>query len=138
MSIGTTFLWTGRLVWALAYLRGSAATFLIFASLPAVTHLMYFLNVAEPRGPRWLPWVSLFAIGVVLLVTPFLVAGNVSLAIGPVYLLVLYGVFIKLGRADLPDAVPDPTCVSCGYSLRGNASGRCPECGKRRVSRAIF
>lgn len=25
-----------------------------------------------------------------------------------------------------------PSCAVCGYSLRGNVSGRCPECGARR------
>lgn len=29
-------------------------------------------------------------------------------------------------KADLP---PGPRCRTCGYSLIGNSSGRCPECG---------
>ena len=25
-----------------------------------------------------------------------------------------------------------PRCLNCGYNLRGNLSGRCPECGAKR------
>lgn len=31
-------------------------------------------------------------------------------------------------------ARPSPDACSCGYSLTGNQSGRCPECGARRVA----
>lgn len=27
------------------------------------------------------------------------------------------------------NALAEPTCLSCGYDLTGNESGRCPECG---------
>lgn len=138
ISVGVTFLETGRLGWEFMFLQSSAATFLIFASLPAVTLLTYFLNVLEPRGPRWLPWMSLFVIGVILLLTPFLVAGYVTLAIGPLWLLTLYGVVAKPGRAGPAEAIPERVCSSCGYNLRGNASGRCPECGKRILNKVFY
>ena len=31
----------------------------------------------------------------------------------------------------------DPLCLNCGYNLRGNASGRCPECGYEFTPRGM-
>lgn len=30
----------------------------------------------------------------------------------------------------MPDAAPQSRCYACGYDLRGNTSGTCPECGR--------
>jgi len=35
-------------------------------------------------------------------------------------------VLLREGRG-----IPYTCCQRCGYNLRGNASGRCPECGAR-------
>ena len=32
-----------------------------------------------------------------------------------------------------PEEECGPQCPWCGYNLRGNTSGRCPECGTKRM-----
>jgi hypothetical protein len=36
---------------------------------------------------------------------------------------------------DFAASVGRPRCRSCGYDLRGNTSGRCPECGTATTER---
>jgi hypothetical protein len=47
------------------------------------------------------------------------------------WLLVLHALTIWcLARSVHPPDPDRPRCPSCGYSLKGNVSGRCPECGQ--------
>jgi hypothetical protein len=43
--------------------------------------------------------------------------------------LVLWPVLWAIGRERRATRVADPECARCGYILKGNLSGRCPECG---------
>lgn len=47
----------------------------------------------------------------------------------PVALLVLPSVLAKLSTSRLNRMKSEGCCMKCGYSLRDNQSGRCPECG---------
>jgi len=38
---------------------------------------------------------------------------------------------VVFGRRRRRRGSDEPLCSACGYSLRGNVSGRCPECGTR-------
>jgi hypothetical protein len=38
-------------------------------------------------------------------------------------------VIVALAARSVPRS-PDRSCAGCGYDLRGNTSGRCPECGR--------
>lgn len=49
--------------------------------------------------------------------------------LGPALLIVGFGRVIDLWGA--PGKIPPNACRNCGYNLTGNASGTCPECGRR-------
>jgi ribosomal protein S27AE len=58
--------------------------------------------------------------------------------------LILGAVFLGYVRAGMVEAeaawrmkMRNRFCVRCGYSLRGNVSGVCPECGRRFKADAI-
>ena len=59
-------------------------------------------------------------------------------ALVPLYALVVWGNYrrnARITRADQQRRVQREECRGCGYSLYGNVSGTCPECG--RVARII-
>ena|SRR5204863_7407414 len=76
--------------------------------------------------------IEYFALPARLLVVPF---GEDTLAsvIWMVALALIQYALVGIGLDILINRLikrPGDSCKKCGYSLRGNTSGRCPECGK--------
>lgn len=69
-----------------------------------------------------------------LVSTPILLRGGgvewAALVMWAVFLLPMVLTIAIVYRVMRPSR-PAETCLSCGYSLRGNASGICPECGTK-------
>lgn len=59
-----------------------------------------------------------------------------SLLCAVLYSLMLYGAARRLRSPKPPEDSLQPLCGTCGYSLRGNVSGRCPECGCEIMGRS--
>ncbi len=63
------------------------------------------------------------------------VAGKTPLGATIVFV-VIYGGYAVLVAVALLDRLrharrkPPPACPHCGYDMRGDATGRCPECGR--------
>jgi hypothetical protein len=94
----------------------------------------------EQRAERsWIAVVAIAALVVALAVLPsivyvlqrFLFPGTplilLMLAVLPGYALVVAGVVIAVRRYTRKP--PPGFCQNCGYNLKGNVSGACPECG---------
>jgi hypothetical protein len=86
------------------------------------------------RMRRWLAgnWLILMPF-VPLLVTP-LVPKAVGDWVGPVVVAVVFPVFVVMvvrwyRRDRRAERFYRGQCLTCGYSLTGNISGVCPECG---------
>lgn len=98
---------------------------------------------------RWQVWVAILVFGLIFgLATPMLVhrgilgAGLVnSMVVGALigllqattFLVVFNYLFRQPYRVHLRqrlNALGKPTCIGCGYDLRGQVEPRCPECGR--------
>ncbi len=68
---------------------------------------------------------------ILFLLGPTIVRENGYLLFGaPAVLFVACCAFVSRLQRDLPNPPePEKCCTQCGYNLRGNVSGRCPECG---------
>lgn len=101
-------------------------------------YAMAIWMIAFKHRRRWIAWAALLA-GVPLIplvafadvhMVGALTGENVTFLYIPAFVfaavIALVGVMLALLRPPLPDHV----CATCGYDLRGNVLGVCPECGE--------
>lgn len=91
------------------------------------------------RRTHWHLCLCYYLVALILWVLPFiaiLAAGAnpiLEFTICPIYLVGLSGPIVGVIATTSPSRVrsryPSGHCQNCGYSLTGNVSGRCPECG---------
>lgn len=110
-----------RAIWRALLKRWSAWALILAAIVVCCGVLFLLMNLAK-HHPAWLGWMFTY---------PLPVALGLGALIG-------FGMSAMMGRAlraELRDLLNDRgvrVCRVCGYSLTGNTSGRCPECGRTR------
>jgi predicted RNA-binding Zn-ribbon protein involved in translation (DUF1610 family) len=83
-------------------------------------------------GAGWLAWKLFPAFAAVAAITFFIA---VIYGFGMLIFWIYAGVRKEIAENLAASRNRKRQCVSCGYSLRGNTSGTCPECGTETKSR---
>ena len=100
---------------------------------------LFFLGIPEPIGGESCIWYLSFPLGLLALVVAGGSTGEGSMIVGAFAILFLgatqyvgIGLYVDhwLLKRRLRYLREAAICPYCGYSLVGNVSGRCPECGE--------
>lgn len=96
--------------------------FTLAAAIPATMVAFAFGMYCPPQTTaEWQIWLNMFAVSVLLFGPP---VGLLALLAAKIMLWVKDKLWSR-------EAQMSELCATCGYNLRANESGRCPECGAR-------
>ena len=78
--------------------------------------------------------LAAFAVPGVLLARLMGLDGRIAVTVACIANAIIGGLLgVGVSRWKVPMGIPVNVCRNCGYDLRGNTSGVCPECGKPRI-----
>ncbi len=101
-------------------------------------HCGSLLSIPDEPVNHIKPWY--FIVAVIVVVAPFVILHWLTARKNASLMAILYFVFLLLfmwivrrfTKARVL-TVGLPFCKNCGYDLRGNTSGQCPECGSKPI-----
>lgn len=111
------------------------ASKVLFVLMPLGAIIRLYFKVPRPPLGRFIWWLLLYWIGVLVLWAAFLacfwlVSPIVAAIIYQAFIIALFaGPVLTCAILDRGRHIPPPGECQCGYNLHGNVSGVCPECG---------